>query len=544
MEEVRIERGPAERLDARYDFWKARSNCVPWRVAPRTLVERRELWRGDRWFPDGDLNLLDAVLPEGSHSALVWRDEEGHRSDWSRSKLRERVLAIAAELERRVVGRGDRVAVWGPPQPGIFAALLAPAAIGAMAVPLYSGFAPAAAAQRIAEAGARCAVVSARGVYDGKEREWTVDLPTGVDEVIVDPCSLESAPDFEPWTCAAGVPWQLLFTSGTTARPKGILWGQGPSLVKCQTDVVVNVGVRPGDRVLWVTDTGWTVMPWLAAGALSNGASLVLLEGKVTSGRLWSACAEEGVTQVGISPSLARRLREEEPDPRSRWDLRKLHTIASTGEPWDRDTWEWIDAALPNRYHANVSGGTEAGCLLLAPRAWERVPPTSVGRPTPGISVSSLFRADGARELVVTDSWPGMTQGLWNDPDGERFAESYFTTADPNIWVHGDEVDVDDGWWYVRGRSDDALKVRGKRIAAQEIEQIAWHLCGECAAVQDGEGYALWVTRIGPDLEADLAGLIEAHLGPGYRPSRIVPVPELPRTPSGKVRRRQMREAF
>jgi acetyl-CoA synthetase len=359
----------------------------------------------------------------------------------------------------------------------------------------------------------------------------------------------------------AAEPLLLAYTSGTTGRPKGAVHTHPGFLVKTASEVAYSFDLSAGGVFCWITDMGWIMGPLSIIGTHANGGTLLLYEGSPDIpdlDRLWDLVQRHGVSMLGVSPTLIRTLRTSAPPDTSRFDLSSVHTIGSTGEPWDPDSYEWLaQAVFGGRVPIiNFSGGTEVGGSFLAPYPVERIRSCSLGGPSLGMDVDVVdAQARSIRgeigELVCRQPWPAMTRGVWRDE--ERYLEAYWS-AFPGIWRHGDFALVDgDGQWFILGRSDDVMNVAGKRLAPAEVESIiAGHpAVAEVAAVgvpdrKKGEAvWAFWVPR--PDANEDVSDalrqMVTDELGKPFAPSVVLRVPALPKTRSAKIMRRAVRGA-
>ena len=273
-------------------------------------------------------------------------------------------------------------------------------------------------------------------------------------------------------------PYLLAYTSGTTGRPKGALHVQGGFLLSIARETAYQADLRAGDRVLFTTDMGWIMGPWTVVGGMACGASIVFMEGAPDQphDRVWRLVEDERVTMLGVSPTLVRALI---PHGEPAQDLSSLRSVLTTGEPWNRGPYDWLDEHVCGGGRipiVNCSGGTEVGACFLSVTMLEPTKPCSVGFPALGEDVDVVD--DEGRpvrgevgELVCRRAWPGMTRGIWGDP--ERYLETYWRRF-PGIWTHGDWASVDeDGYWFLHGRSDDTLNIAGKRIGPAELESAA-----------------------------------------------------------------------
>jgi acetyl-CoA synthetase len=356
-------------------------------------------------------------------------------------------------------------------------------------------------------------------------------------------------------------PALLIYTSGTTGRPKGTVLTHGGFGMKAAHDWAYLFDVDTTSRMFWVTDLGWLMGPLLITGTLLLGGTVLLFEGTPDypqPDRLWSLCARHGVTHLGISPTAVRALMPHGVEWVVKHDLSALRIIGSTGEPWNPEPYMWLFEHVGSRQAPiiNYTGGTEisGGILACFPNA--PIKPCSFYGPIPGMAANCLneegqpVRGE-VGELVVTQPWPGMTAGFWKDPD--RYLETYWSRWQ-DVWVHGDWTYVDqDGFWYIHGRSDDTLKLAGKRVGPAEVEAaaVAHPLVVEAAAIGipdplKGESIVVLVilrpgTVPGPAIQQEITELVVRELGKTCRPSAVVAVPDLPRTRSGKIMRRLLK---
>jgi acetyl-CoA synthetase len=523
------------------------------------------------WFVGGRVNVARACVHDWAARtpdalAAVLRGENGDRREWTFAQLSEKVTRLAESLVALGVEPGDRVAVFMPMSPAAAVASHACAHVGAVQVPIFSGFAAPAIVQRLLDSEAKvvlCAShtyrrgerVPMRAIADEAVREapsvrhvveWNRD--TGYWDVELGPGELP------PLEVDAEHPYLLAYTSGTTGRPKGALHVHGGFLVSIARETAYQTDVKAGDRVLFATDMGWIMGPWTVVGAGACGAAVVYTEGApdFPADRLWTTVEEERVTMLGCSPTLVRALLPKG-DPVA--DLSSLRAICTTGEPWNRDPYLWLFERVGGGRTpiVNISGGTEVGACFLSTCIVEPIKPVALGFPALGQDMD-VFDASGTPvrgevgELVCKRPWPGMTRGVWGDD--ERYLDTYWRRF-PGVWTHGDWASVDeDGYWFLHGRSDDTLNIAGKRIGPAELESaaIGSGIVAEAAAVgvpHEVKGEVAWlfcVARPGEESDSDrVRDAVADELGKAFRPERVVWVTALPKTRSAKIVRRAVR---
>lgn len=546
-----------------------------------------------KWFVGGRLNLAVTCLDRHADDpdrrdqpAIVWEGEEGVTRTLTYAELRTLADRLAAGLSARGVGEGDAVGLFLPMVPETVAALLAVAKLGALFLPIFSGYGSEAVALRLADAGA-VAVVTADGFTRRGEpvlMKETADaaaaaVPSVHTVVVVprlgrDDLPLEAGRDVMLPDLVAGMPDRIdaavvdsehplfiAYTSGTTGRPKGSVHVHGGFLVKIAEEVAFQTDLRPGETLFWLTDLGWIMGPWEIVGTLANGGAVFLYDGAPDHpepDRLWALVERHRIEVLGVSPTLVRALMANGHEPVAAHDLSSLRVLASTGEPWNEAPWRWyFETVGASRCPViNISGGTEVGACFLSPHVAQPIRACSLGGPSLGMAVD-VFDDHGhpvrgeVGELVCTKPWPGMTRGIWHDP--ERYLETYWSRW-PGVWWHGDWASVDeDGQWFLHGRSDDTIKVAGKRLGPAEVETVLVEhpAVVEAAAVglpDDVKGEVLWCYVVVADgvaaddaLRAELRALVAERLGKSFAPSGIRFTQAIPKTRSAKVMRRAIR---
>ena len=501
--------------------------------------------------------------------AAVLRGENGDRREWTYAELSQKVTRFAEALVSLGVEPGDRVAIFMPMAPAMAVASHACAHIGAVQVPIFSGFAAPAIAQRLQDAEAKVLLTASHSFRRGRE----MPMRAIADEAVAESPSVEHVVEWDRasgrWDVELGPgelaplevdsehPYLLTYTSGTTGKPKGVLHVQGGFLVSIAREVAYQADGHPGDVILFATDMGWIMGPWTVVGGGAMGCSLVFMEGAPDwpHDRLWKLIEEERVNILGCSPTLIRALI---PNGEPVADLSSLRTIVTTGEPWNPGPYRWLFEHVGGGRCPiiNCSGGTEVGACFLSPTPAIPIKEISLGGPALGMAMD-VVDAEGRSvrgevgELVCRKPFPGMTRGFWRDP--ERYLDTYWRRL-PGIWVHGDWASVDeDGYWFLHGRSDDTMNIAGKRIGPAELESAAvgHEAVLEAAAVgvpHPVKGEVAWIFCVlGPGAEAseELAGEVSAavgeELGKAFRPDRVLFVPALPKTRSAKIVRRAVR---
>ena len=547
-----------------------------------------------KWWIGGKLNIVASCLDrhlergQGAKPALIWEGEDGEVRRLTYQELNAEVCKFASALRRLGIEKGDRVGLFMPLTPAVAIALLACAKIGAVYIPLFSGYGPGAISSRLNDGEAKV-LICADGFY---RRGQVVPMKEVADRALIDAetvkhCIVQRRIGRDiPWTHGRDKTWDVLvedepdemptarldpedplmiiYTSGTTGRPKGAVHTHGGFPIKTAQDLAHGFDMGPEDVLFWFTDIGWMMGPWLILGSLLHGGTMVLYEGTPdTPGpdRLWRMVADHRVSILGVSPTLVRGLMAHGDEPPKKHDLGSLRVLGGTGEPWNPEPFKWYfqqigGSRLPV---INYTGGTEIAGGILCGNVVSKLRPTSFAGPLPGMAADVLDDQGQSvqgevGELVIRAPWPGMTRGFWQDD--ERYLATYWSRF-PGVWVHGDWAYIaDDGLWYVLGRSDDTIKVAGKRLGPAEVESVlvGHRAVAESAAVGvpdelKGEALVCFVVlRSGqkPDsgLAEQLKDMVAAALGKPLRPKSVEFVADLPKTRNAKILRRVVKAVY
>lgn len=644
------------------------------------LLDASEGIEFPKWLKGAGLNITEMCLDRWigteieNQPAIIWEGEGGFVETLTYAELLEQVELFAGFLKSNGLRKGDAVVVHLPMIPATIAGLLAINRIGAIAVPVFSGYGVEAIASRMNAVGAKAVITCFaftrrnKSVYAGQTAiDAAEKCPTieKIFEIVQEPktfggekiveereksfakyarlteeqkaewrrkIEIESEEEREKFWRASNIPnetieqmrkefeetgksgkpsfgvyeiakefnpnpkiqkafWKvflrrekdnskrvshlettlaedpliILYTSGTTGKPKGIAHTHASFPIKAAQDMAFGTDVGQGTRISWITDIGWMMGPWLIYGALINGATICIYDGAPdypAPDRMWEFCAKHKVEILGISPTLVRVLATHGDDLPKKHDLSSLRAFASTGEPWNPAPWWWLfekvgDSKLPI---INYSGGTEISGGILMNNPLVPIKPCGFSAPCPGMDVD-IFDENGKSvganevgELVIKKPWIGMARGFWQER--ERYLETYWQRFE-NTWVHGDWAMRDaDGHWFILGRSDDTLKVAGKRVGPAEVESllVAHSNVTEAAVIgvpDEIKGTAMvafCVLKELPEslfeLRTELKNLVAKDMGKPLAPSQIHFVSAIPKTRNAKVMRRVIRAAY
>ncbi len=573
-------------------FWSAvdRDLGLVWRKPYDRVLDLSDGVEWPHWFVNGRMNYVDSCVdrhasgPLATQDAIVWIGEEGDERRLTYRQLNEQVNRLAGGLRALGVAKGDRVALFLPMVPETAIALFACGKIGAIAIPTFSGYGADAVAMRLNDSQAKVLITAdgfprrARTIPMKETADAAAKMSPSVEHIVVvrrtdreipwnqgrdvwfdqlgmgQPTALDSA------DTASDDPTMIIYTSGTTGRPKGAVHAHAGFPVKAAQDMAHCFDVQAGDRMLWLTDIGWMMGPWAIMGTTLLGGTVVLYEGTPdypNPGRMWEIVARHKVTHLGISPTVIRALMPKGDAWVEQHDLSSLLVLGGSGEPWNMGPWLWYfnkvgKGELPI---INYSGGTETsggilGCNTIVPQK-----PMAFSTPVPGMDAAVFDEngneaLDAVGELVVRKPWVGITHGFWRDD--ERYLQTYWSRW-PGVWAHGDwairETELPESW-YILGRSDDTLKVAGKRLGPAEVETAACQhpAVAEAAAIGvpdeiKGETVTIFIVlrqeyEATDEVRDGIKAKVAEHLGKALTPGQVLFVSDLPKTRNAKVMRR------
>ncbi len=565
-----------------------------------SVVDLSEGIQFPKWCVDGKMNIVHNCVDKwtmddgrqtvvnGQRSAVIFEGEEGITKTLTYEELYKEVNKAANALRSLGLGKGDAIGIFMPMTPEIVIALLAIAKIGGIILPLFSGYGAGAIVSRLADADAKALFVADGAYRRGKAVEMKsiadeaadqvdslkhmivlkrtgqdVKMKVGRDHWWVD--LIAPQPDSASTEItSAEDPLMIIYTSGTTGKPKGAVHTHCGFPVKAAQDMAFGTDVHAGDVIYWMTDMGWMMGPWQVFGSLLLGATMFIYDGAPdfpAPDRLWELVEKHKINQMGISPTLIRSLIPQGDEHFKKHDLSSLKCFASTGEPWNPDPWMWLFEKVGEgkRPIINYSGGTELSGGIVMGNPILPLKPCSFSAACPGMDAdvfdeNGLSIRNAVGELVIKAPWIGMTRGFWNDR--QRYLDTYWSRWE-NVWVHGDFAAIDnDGLWYILGRSDDTIKIAGKRLGPAEVESILvrHNDIMEAAAIgvpHDVKGSELIlfaVTRPGLSptdvLRQELKAMVIAEMGKALAPKAILFVSDLPKTRNAKVMRRMIRAAY
>ncbi|MGY5888866.1 acetate--CoA ligase [Geodermatophilus arenarius] len=581
----------------RLAFWETQARRLSWTQEWDEVLD----WTDPpfaKWFVGGKLNVAYNCLDRhveaghGDQVAYHWEGEPGDTRTITYAQLTEDVCRAANALLELGVQAGDRVAIYMPMIPETIVAMLACARIGAVHMVVFGGFSADALASRITDAGAVLVVTADGGYRRGAPSalkpavDDAVSRTEGVRNVLVvrrteqdvewtegrdlwwhDVVDRQS-PEHTPEAFDAEHPLYIMYTSGTTAKPKGILHTSGGYLTQVAYTHWATFDLKPDTDVYWTAaDVGWvTGHSYIVYGPLANRATSVMYEGTPETphrGRWFELIEKYRVSILYTAPTVIRTFMKWGEDIPAGFDLTSLRVLGSVGEPINPEAWLW--------YHQNIGGGrcpivdtwwqTETGAHMITPLPGVTdLKPGSAQTPFPGISAKVVddegneLGDDSTGLLVLTQPWPSMLRTIWGDDD--RYVDTYWSRFGKEVYFAGDGAKKDaDGDIWLLGRVDDVMNVSGHRISTTEVESslVAHPAVAEAAVVgasdpTTGQGIVAFVILrgsaqdSGEDLVQQLRTHVSKDIGPIAKPRQIMVVQELPKTRSGKIMRRLLRD--
>ncbi|MHB8568205.1 MAG: AMP-binding protein [Nitrososphaerales archaeon] len=584
-------------------FWGAVSGHfgITWSKKYSSVLDDSKGIQWTKWFVGGKLNLAENCIDRHLGTRIMDKTaliSESERPDKSRSVTYFELYGLVNQIANVLCGvmhieSGDKVGIFMPMIPEAVASYLAVIRAGAVAVPIFSGYGREAIISRLVDCDVRALITAesfSRRDKIVKMKQTAMEASTEIpslDSVLVfelvkdDVLGQEERggahPEIYDWSLVLEQPKQfkavqmdsedpfmIAYTSGTTGKPKGAVHVHGGFLVKVVEEVAFQADIKAADVLFWFTDMGWIMAPWEIVGGLYLGCTLLLYDGAPDypyPNRLWETVEKNKVSFLGVSPTLIRAQMKHGEAVAKRHDISSIRSFGSTGEPWNPESYNWLfhNIGGGSRPIVNLSGGTEVGICFLSVHPIMPLKACSLGGPCLGID-ANVFDENGnpvhneTGELVVRKPWPGMTRGLWRNKD--RYMETYWSRFS-NIWVHGDWASIDrDGYWFLHGRSDDTLKIAGKRIGPAEIESV---LTGHSAVLESmaigvpdvlkGQSAACFVIlRPGyspsDSLRTELRNFVGKKLGESLKPSEVKFVEALPKTRNAKLVRRLVRAKY
>nr|WP_267162450.1 AMP-binding protein [Halovenus salina] len=550
------------------------------------------------WYVGGELNIAHNVVDRHAAAdssnrnsvATIWEGEDGEVREVTYHELHRQANQVANALDERGIGVGDTVGLYMPMVPEVASILYGCFKVGAIAVPIFSGFGVDATATRIADSECRV-LFTGDGFY---RRGDEITLKGAADDAIAEAGHVEHTIVYE--RLGADIPWDddrdewwadavetqddafetrslpadqesmLLYSSGTTGKPKGIVHTHAGGLVQPAKEMYFSFDHQPSDRFFWVSDIGWMMGPWTLIGNHAFGGTIFMYEGAPDHpepDRFWEMIDRHGLTVFGISPTAIRALQKHGDDWLEGYDLSTLRLLGSTGEPWDPESWHWFHEKVGNGDTPimNISGGTEIFGCFLQPLPTHSLKPCTLGGPALGMDIDivnatgeSIVDTDERGYLVAKSSAPSMTKSLWSGD--ERYLEEYWSRFG-DMWDHGDWAQKDeDGFWFLHGRSDDVLNVAGRKVGPAEVEgalidHAAVNAAAAIGADDDTKGTAVVSYVIledgfdeSDDLRSELRSQVGEELGKPFMPREVLFVDEFPKTQSGKIVRRLIQSVY
>ena len=569
-------------------FWKSVDEDIGiiWDKKYEKVFDFSKGYPWAKWFVNGTTNIILSSVEKFAKLtpdkiAYCFISEDNSKIKLSYKDLELNINKLANGLKSIGIKKGDVVAIYMPMIAESIIAILACAKIGAVQTVIFSGYSYGALQIRLQDCNAKILFVSDGFKRKGKpisQKTAVIQVikNTNVEKTVVvnykkvdnyeksdslvfyDELIANQSDSCETEIMDSEDPLFILYTSGTTGKPKGVLHSHGGFSVFAGHQAAYLIDMHQNDILLWPADIGWiTGLVWNVYGLLEIGATAIIYDGAIdypNYDRLWDLIDEFNVTIFGISPTAVRLFKKNHVEPLKNHNLEKIRNIPTTGEPIDEESWWWLFEKVGKKKIPimNLSGGTEIGGAMLSVFPGLKLKPTTVGVPCPGIVLDVLDDAGNSIQnkkgyLVVKSPWPGMTRGLLNDD--KRYLETYWSRFD-NIWFHGDYVLVDsDGLWYMHGRVDDIINISGHRLSTAEIEQcvISHPKISDAASISvpdeiHGEAIIIFIvpeTQFkNENLEAEVDQYIIDKIGKVAKPKNVFTLTDLPKTKTGKILRR------
>lgn len=584
----------------RLGFWAQQASQLHWhKPFTKTLDYSKPPFA--KWFEDGELNVCYNALDrhvlagKGEKVALYFEGEAGDAQEITYSQLLTQVKKAANAFSSLGISKGDRIAIYMPLVPEAVIAMLATVRLGAIHSVIFGGFSAESLRSRINDAEAKLVITADGGNRKGK----VLPLKPAVDEAIADGACpsvehvivLERGGNQITWNAAKDIWWKdvvgsasdqheaegfesenplfILYTSGTTGKPKGILHTSGGYLTQATFTHKAIFDVHPETDIYWCTaDVGWiTGHSYVVYGPLSNGVSQVIYEGTPDTpnwGRWWEIIQKYKVSIFYTAPTAIRTFMKHGRQIPDQYDLSSLRVLGSVGEPINPEAWMWYKEAIGRDQCPIVDTWwqTETGAIMIsALPGVTSTKPGSAQVPVPGINVEIVNEAgekisSGGGYLTITEPWPSMLRGIWKDP--ARFIETYWSQYQGKYFAGDGAMLDDDGEIWILGRVDDVMNVSGHRLSTTEIESalVSHPLVAEAAVVgatdeTTGQAVVAFVILRSDQIasagsESEVAAVLREHvskqIGPIAKPRQIMVVSELPKTRSGKIMRRLLRD--
>ena len=546
------------------------------------------------WCVNGRMNIVHNCLDKymgteiEEHLALIWEGEDGATRSMTYGTLFLEVNKAANALRQLGLGLGDPIGIYMPMVPETVVALLAIAKIGGIILPLFSGFGVDAIVERLADADTKALftvdgsirrqkIIPMKPVADEAAKriptlehmivlnlyDVSVDMNIRRDHWWRNLVTNQSTSTSTEFTKAES-PLMIIYTSGTTGLAKGAVHTHCGFPIKAAQDMSFGTDLHQGERIWWNSDLGWMMGPWLIFGSLILGGTFLLYDGAPDypgPGRIWEIVEKHRISILGVSPTLIRLLMTHGEKPIELCNLSSLRYFGSTGEPWNPDPWMWLFEKVGKKKIPimNYSGGTEISGGIVMGNPLLPLKACAFSGPCPGID-ADVFDEDGnpirnqVGELVIKSPWIGMTRGFWKDP--QRYERTYWSRWD-NVWVHGDFAAIDsDGLWYILGRSDDIIKVAGKRFGPAEAESVLVSHPAVVEAATIGVPHKIKLNELvvfcvlvpgvepSEQLREELKQAVATAMGKPLTPRAVLFVSDLPKTRNAKVMRRMIRAAY